>query len=238
MNILLLRGLIREKRYWGETISLLEKKGYNVLCIDLPGLGENADMEFPWTIRQAYLKMRHEFLQKKNDGPYTIVGISLGGMIALEWANQMPSDFERIIVINTSAMNLGLPWERLKPKAMKYCLQISKEDDIVKREILILKMTTNQGYKDPKIVAEWEEIARTSHYTLQTTLRQLAAASQFRAPKKLLIPCLVLASQNDHMVSVSCSEKLAKILKAEIRIHPTAGHDISVDDPEWLVAQI
>jgi pimeloyl-[acyl-carrier protein] methyl ester esterase len=238
MNLLLLRGLVREKRYWGKAVKLLEEKGYNVLCLDLPGLGEHADMEFPWTVRQAYLKIRHEFLEKKQAGPYSVMSISLGGMIALEWAHQMPSDFERIIVINTSASNVGMPWERLLPKAMKQCLQITKEKDIAKREKIILEMTTNQAYKDALVLAEWAAIAKTSHYTIQTAIRQLAAASQFRAPEKLLIPCLVLASQNDGMVSVDCSVRLAKRLQAEIRIHPTAGHDISVDDPEWVVAQI
>jgi pimeloyl-[acyl-carrier protein] methyl ester esterase len=71
-----------------------------------------------------------------------------------------------------------------------------------------------------------------------TAARQLAAASRYLAPEKLIIPTLILASENDKMVSVKCSCRLAKRLKAEIHIHPNAGHDIAVDDPEWLVKQI
>ncbi|MCB0348563.1 MAG: alpha/beta hydrolase [Bdellovibrionales bacterium] len=238
MNILLLRGLVREKRHWGNFPDMLREKGHQVLCIDLPGVGENADLEFPWNLKEAVKKIRHQFLNQKSAGPYELVAISLGGMIALEWANLFPADFTKLYLINTSAANLGTPWERMRPKAMQQCLQISTEKDVREREKIILQMTTNTFHKNPQLLDEWYKIAIDSPYTSQTVVRQLTAAIRFKAPKKINVPVILLASENDNMVNVNCSKRLAKRLQAEIRIHPTAGHDIAVDDPAWLTNQI
>ncbi len=238
MNILLLRGLVREKRHWGEFLNILTDAGHNVLCLDLPGVGENADLEFPWTIQKAVKKLRHQYIEKKQPGPYCLIAISLGGMLALDWCEKHPADFIKLVLINASASNIGAPWERMLPKAMKQCLQISTEKDVRKRERIILEMTTNTFDKMPNLLNEWEEIAKSSPYTTDTVIRQLTAATIYRAPKMIKTPTIVLASENDHMVSVNCSKRLAKRLKAEIRIHPSAGHDIAVDDPVWLSQQI
>jgi pimeloyl-[acyl-carrier protein] methyl ester esterase len=48
----------------------------------------------------------------------------------------------------------------------------------------------------------------------------------------------VLASPQDRMVSVNCSRAIAEKWQAPIVEHPTAGHDLSADDPKWLVSEI
>jgi predicted alpha/beta hydrolase family esterase len=74
---------------------------------------------------------------------------------------------------------------------------------------------------------------------MPNTLRQLAAAGAFRIGKfKPTLPILILASTKDRMVNVKCSRTIAKAWKAEIIEHPTAGHDLSADDPEWIVTKL
>jgi len=64
-------------------------------------------------------------------------------------------------------------------------------------------------------------------------LRQLAAAATFRIGSwKPELPVLLLASRQDRMVSVDCSRAIARAWGAAIVEHPTAGHDLSADDPD------
>jgi hypothetical protein len=49
----------------------------------------------------------------------------------------------------------------------------------------------------------------------------------------------VLASRADRLVDGSCSRALAyRVPGARLAEHDSAGHDLPLDDPEWVVAQI
>jgi pimeloyl-ACP methyl ester carboxylesterase len=51
-------------------------------------------------------------------------------------------------------------------------------------------------------------------------------------------PVLVLHSAGDRMVAPSCSKRIAAALRARLAVHPSAGHDLTLDDPAWCAAQI
>jgi predicted alpha/beta hydrolase family esterase len=48
----------------------------------------------------------------------------------------------------------------------------------------------------------------------------------------------VLASRDDKMVSPKCSEDIARYYNANLIEHPSAGHDLTLDDPSWVTEQI
>jgi len=49
---------------------------------------------------------------------------------------------------------------------------------------------------------------------------------------------LLLAGQLDELVNAKCSRALAQRWRCAIRLHPTAGHDLPLDDGEWVSRQI
>ena len=49
---------------------------------------------------------------------------------------------------------------------------------------------------------------------------------------------LVLASKNDRLVNYQCSLKTAKDWACELHIHQTAGHDLPLDDTNWIIKKI
>ena len=85
----------------------------------------------------------------------------------------------------------------------------------------------------------WEVIQKEQPVSLSNTIRQIAAGGLFRIgnfrPK---LPILVLASTSDRMVSVNCSKAIAQRWQAPILEHPTAGHDLTADDPNWVVERM
>ncbi len=52
--------------------------------------------------------------------------------------------------------------------------------------------------------------------------------------EKPKIPILVIGSKGDRMVSPSCIEKLHKHFGGDLIWHPTSGHGLPLDEPEWL----
>lgn len=236
MKALLLRGLMREKRHWGQFSETLEASDNieAVHTIDLPGIGEMADVSYPPTVGQACKILRKEFLKIKGHDDWVLAGNSLGGMISLEWAKKFPEDFRKIFVINTSCKNHAKVWQRLKPKAWKWLAQILKEKDPHKREQFVLKMVSNFAWKDPAIVEEWAAIARECPLDYPTALKQILSASLYKCPKKLPSNLVVIASKGDNMVSFKCSENLSRHHRLQLVLNDSAGHDIAIDDPDWL----
>ena len=49
---------------------------------------------------------------------------------------------------------------------------------------------------------------------------------------------LVLAGAKDPLCDPECPVKLSRRFSAPLAIHPEAGHDLSLDAPEWLAAQV
>jgi pimeloyl-ACP methyl ester carboxylesterase len=52
------------------------------------------------------------------------------------------------------------------------------------------------------------------------------------------VPLLLLASRGDALVDPRCSLAIAQRWACEIAMHPWAGHDLPLDDADWVVQQV
>ena len=120
---LLLRGWGRSQGHWLDFPELFAKsKNYNreVVCIDLPGMGSDNQGTSPATIveiRKALAKVAEQ--NDKLKQPFYILGISLGGMVALDWALNEPEKIKGLVVINSSIASESKFYERLKLNNLK-----------------------------------------------------------------------------------------------------------------------
>jgi pimeloyl-ACP methyl ester carboxylesterase len=163
------------------------------------------------------------------------MAVSLGAMVALDWCNRFPSDFERLVVINTSARNLGTRDERFSPRFIAPLAGLLLGSQIRHQEDLILKMTSNlEGAQRDAALERNIQIATAQPIPRRVAVHQLLAAARFKAPARLPIPTLVIRSLGDRLVNPECSARLARRLGAPMIEHPDAGHDLALDDPDWL----
>jgi len=89
------------------------------------------------------------------------------------------------------------------------------------------------------VLNDWEVYRRENPVRIGNALRQLLAAAQFSAPSiKPSVPMLVLFSHNDDLVDASCSRQIAKHWATAWAEHPTAGHDLPLDDGVWVASQV
>ncbi|MBN3851279.1 alpha/beta fold hydrolase, partial [Paraburkholderia sp. Ac-20342] len=158
---ILLRGLTRETRHWGhlpdalrehlsQTAShssgeaLRDAACPRLLLLDLPGNGEFADRRAPATVAGMVAFVRQAALQTGAPGPYSVLAMSLGGMVATDWAQRYPEDIERLVLINTSMRPFSRPHERLRPSAWPGLLGIAMHwSDAVEAERGIHRLTCN-----------------------------------------------------------------------------------------------
>ena len=49
---------------------------------------------------------------------------------------------------------------------------------------------------------------------------------------------LLLASRGDRLVHWKCSAALEQRWQWTLKLHPDAGHDLIIDDPDWIIHQL
>lgn len=235
---LLLRGLSRESAHWGEFPALLAREfaPSSVHTLDLPGTGIYHRDVSPKSIPEILDQTRERALEKRLlSRPLYLVGVSLGGMVALEWLFQKPDEVAGAILINISLANVSPFYHRLRWQTYLDLLRIVGQRDVVKKETAILKLISNQNSFE-EIAKEWTTIQTSRGVSSQNTINQLVAAARYRPqlikPKP---PVLLLSSRKDRLVSWRCSRRIARIMNVAIMEHPSAGHDLTLDDSRWVL---
>lgn len=238
----LLRGLTREARHWGDFADVFAARfaGDAVVAPDLPGNGRLSRQRSPATVAGLLAHARAQLIAQGHPPPYGLLAMSLGAMVALEWATAWPGEVRGAVLVNTSVGGLA-PWHcRLRPSSaarLAWLLVSGAPGDAW--EAAILQLTTNHPPAPQALLRRWQALRRECPVSRGNALRQLWSAARFRAAAAPpAAPLLLLASTRDRLVDVRCSRALAAHVVAPSVEHPTAGHDLPVDAPAWVAAQV
>lgn len=237
-NIILLRGLIRESGHWGRFKPMLEKADQNIHVItpDIPGVGPYFEQLSPTSIHSMVHALRRQWIRQKQEGASYLVAVSLGGMIAAEWIKTFPKDFEKAILINTSFRNISPINQRFLLKNIPKLFGTKILKGIEQGEKAILETVSNNKKQREKALPEWIEIQNKRPVSKKNGFRQIFAAAKYQpGDQKLEIPIKILACPQDRLVSFKCSQGIHDKWGYPMDTHPTAGHGLEVDDPEWLL---
>jgi pimeloyl-ACP methyl ester carboxylesterase len=238
---ILLRGLTREHGHWGHFPALLAQAvpHARVHAPDLPGTGQRHRARSPATVADIAAAVRAELRREALVPPYRLLGLSLGGMVAAHWAATWPDEIEGCVLVNTST-RLGSAWhQRLQPAQIPGLLASLFDANARRAEQRILAATSNRPEAHAEVLAAWLRIRRERPVSVGNALRQLAAAMRFRPVSETPpSPTLVIVSRADRLVDPACSQALARAWQVPLRAHPSAGHDLAMDDPDWLVTQL
>lgn len=232
---ILIRGLIRGQFHWHDFPQRMAQARPNdqVLCIDIPGNGERFSESTPWSIEQIAEDMETQIAALNLQQPPHLIAISMGAMIATELAVKMPNKIASLHLINTSFSNFNPPWQRMKLNAVAGL--IPNLFNVEKRERAILKWTSNQSNIEP-FVAPWADEARAHPLSFKNALAQLIGAARYKSPKQCPIEStFIYGAVQDRLVSHKCSLAIANAWQTPLVVHPTAGHDLPLDEPNWLI---
>lgn len=240
-NWILLRGLTRDSRHWGSFPQLLRARlrDANVVALDLPGNGVLNLQRSPHSVAAMTAFCRAELSRRGVLPPYHLLAMSLGAMVAVDWATMGAEEVRACVLINTSLRRFSPFHRRLRPGAFAALLRLVLTGTTDRQwEETILRLTSTRADSPAEVLEPWIAFRGEHPVARANALRQLLAAARFRggghAPAARV---LVLASANDALVDPGCSQTLAEAWKATIAVHPTAGHDLPLDDGPWVAQQ-
>lgn len=235
----LIRGLGREHAHWGDFPKVFKEAlpFAHLYHLDLPGAGDRFQDTCPLSISAIVEDLRNHFLKTyPHVRKVNLLAISLGGMVALDWKCRFPNEVQNVYVINTSLSSLSPFYRRLQWTSYPSFFKNLLASDLVNREKGILSLVSNNFSRHEELSKEWAEVAKLRPVSWKNFLRQLYAASQFHIDLKCLNSedIKVMVALGDRLVNPSCSESLANSLSCQIYKHPWGGHDLCVDDPQWI----
>lgn len=238
----LLRGLTRESRHWGDFPQHLGEKFANarVICLDLPGNGRLNGLPSLPSVEAMADYCHAELANLGVARPCRILAMSLGAMVTVAWAQRHPQDIQAAVLINTSLRPFNAFYRRLRPANYFRLLRLARfRSSGMEREAAILKMTTRQVDEPERVIRQWLTWRLENPVSGFNAFRQLVAAARYRAPRQSPIRrLLLLAGAGDALVDPVCSRQLATCWNARIEIHPLAGHDLPLDDGMWVLEQV
>lgn len=234
-----IRGLARHSGHWGPFIPVFKKffPEDEIELIDIRGNGHWAHSPSLTSISQNVRDLRDRSQTIRAEKKPYLLTISLGSMIGVEWAHRYPEELSGVVTINTSDRSHCYFWERMQPAnylSLISLLPYKKNSPLLEKRIIDL-ITEDFPGKD-----EWaESFSKMPQTSRINFVKQVFAASQYNFPdKKPKVDLLMLNSLGDKLVHPVCTERIAESWKLKVHTHPTAGHDIPLQDPTWVSEQI
>jgi pimeloyl-ACP methyl ester carboxylesterase len=237
---ILLRGLTREKRHWRCFPQQLaeELEGARVIPLELPGNGELNGLSSPSSIEAMASYCHTELVRLGVRPPYHLLAMSMGAMVATAWAVNQPEEVAACVLINTSFGGFSPVHHRFRPLAWKVLFRFLATRSFERREALLFNLTSRLLTPSVPVIEEWVAIRRSRPVRALNALRQLIAAARFRAPSAPSVPTLILSSARDSLADPRCSREIAYRWHCAMAIHPSAGHDLPLDDGGWVAKEV
>lgn len=241
--VVLLHGIACSCATWDEVISVLSPH-HTVIAPDLLGHGESAKPLGDYSLG-AYANLVRDLLAALDAGPGTLVGHSLGGGVALQFAYQYPERCERLVLVSSGGLGrevhpilraaalpgaeLVLPW-----------LSVAAARGIA----ALVNLVALIGWQESADLEEtWRSfVALGDRQARRAFLRTVRSVIDLRgqyvsAIDRLYLardlPMLILWGKRDPLIPVRHAYRTHALLPgSRLEVFPRAGHYPYLDDPE------
>ncbi len=228
--VLLLHGLGADANSWILQIPALSTAGFRPIAVDIPGFGQSPFDGNGWSIRRVAADMA-DLLEELQSGPAHIVGLSLGGTIAQQFAMDSPLLTRKLVLVSTFAVlrpdNLSGWYYFIQRFILVYTHGLPAQAKVVAQRI----------FPDPrdeqvrKILVE--TISRADPRVYRKAMASLGLFNSVNRLIEIKAPTLVVTGAEDTTVNPARQRLLVDgIPNARQVIVPNAGHAVPVDQRE------
>ncbi len=110
--VVFIHGWASSSRMWAPQLEALASR-HRCLALDLPGHGMSSKPPLRWYSLANFVSMTHGFVRGLDAQEVSLVGHSLGGTIALEFALRYPRQVRSLVLVNpviTGRLQFNLHW--------------------------------------------------------------------------------------------------------------------------------
>lgn len=226
--IVLIHGLGSSSRDWEMQVPFFSKH-YRVISFDLRGHGRSQKPRGPYSM-SLFAKDTAELIKSLGAVQAHVVGISLGGMIALQLAVDHPELVKSLAIVNAGpevvVRTMKDRWQVFFRFAIVRLLGMRKMGEVLSKRLFPKE---EQADIQKLFVERWAENDTRAYLD---TLRAIVGWSVVDRIQEINLPTLVVAADGDY-TPVSAKEAFVQVMpKAKLVVIPDSRHATPVDSPE------
>jgi 3-oxoadipate enol-lactonase len=228
--VLLLHGLGATHESWAFQVPALIKENYRVIIPDLRGFGQSTYGGRSHTIGDMAADVI-SLMDAAELASAHVVGISMGGAIALQVACDYPGHVQRLVLVNTFA--------HLRPQSMKRFLYFAYRFVLVHTMGLSTqaRLVTQRLLPNPdqEILRQalLDQILQSDPRAYRATMRALARFNLNDCLPRINSETLIVSGEQDLTVPLPAQRLLAEKIPNACQVIITgAGHAVTGEKPE------
>ncbi len=230
--LVMIRGFGRIALHWGAVLNQLERDFYLVL-LDNRGAGRSGPARLPFAIADLADDVTR-VLDAAGIARAHVLGMSLGGMVALRFAIDHGGRLDRLALVCTTAggrISVPPPIAPFAAMARAKLRPLAESVAVEAKVVLGAQFTA----ENPAIVEEWTRIAERYPIPLRTLVYQAIAGKLHDASRELDrigAPTLVISCEADGLIPPENSRVLARAIRgAELSWLAGDAHDLTTTHP-------
>lgn len=244
--LLLIHGMAGSSDTWRSVIPRLAKR-YRVIAPDLLGHGQSAKPRSDYSLGAFAVGLR-DLLDELAVSRVTVVGQSLGGGVAMQFAYQHREYCRRLILISSGGLGQDVGWtlRLLSAPGAEFLLPVIAPPPVVRVGNAVRGWLSSHSIQSPRGAEMWSAYASLSEsQTRQAFLRTLRSVVDYRgqavsALNRLYLtselPTLVIWGDDDRIIPVEHGRALAELRPAcRLEVLPGVGHFPHVEQPDAVI---
>lgn len=228
LPLVLIHGLGSSARDWERQVPAFCEQ-YRVLTFDLRGHGQSAKPPGPYSI-SLFAEDTARLIQGLGLGPAHVLGISLGGMIALQLAVSAPAQVKSLIVVNAGPeFIVRTARERLmvlQRQAIVRLLGMRRMGQVLSKRLL---PQPEHAELRRVFVERWAENDPRAYRASMLALVGWSVTEQLDAVR---CPTLVIAADHDYTPVAAKEAFVRRLPRGELAVIPDSRHATPVERPE------
>ena len=228
--MLLLHGLGADGASWSLQLPALSQAGFRPLAPDVPGFGDSPYGGSGWSIRRAAAEMA-VFLEELGTGPAHVVGLSMGGVIAQQFALDHPQLIRKLVLVSTFAILRPQDFSGwayfIRRGAAILTRGMQAQAQVVARRVF--PNSQDQALREMFL----KTVACADPRAYRKAMLALGLFDSRKRLKEIQVPTLVVTGANDSTVRPAYQTSLVEGIRGARQVMiQAAGHAVSVDQAE------
>lgn len=216
-------------------------KYFKVIVIDLPGFGKSEKPDLDYNI-DFYVNILFEFCKEINLEKINVAGLSLGGMIAIEFAYRYPQSVNNLLVLSSSGLK---PIAKMLNNIIFYLVFSFVMKYIIFSNKWLTKKFQIGSYFNPKKINpivfrkffEYIKYPESKKAWLSALKNVFNVSEEFvNHVREIRVNTIIIWGKNDKTIPLIIGDKFSKLItNSKMFVIDECGHPITVEQPSKVI---
>jgi pimeloyl-ACP methyl ester carboxylesterase len=237
MPVVLIHGFCESRELWRDFVGPLSQH-FRIIALDLPGFGANAPLTTPVTIGDLAEAVYHFLITIGVEHP-VMIGHSLGGYVALAFAEKFPQRLRGLGLFHSTAQNDSFEKKQARNKTIEFIERYGLEEFV---DQFFTPLFFDGRRKDLKDEIKFlTDIGKaTSKETVMEVIKAMRdRKDRSRVLEKLTCPVLMIAGKNDTAIPFTNSMlQFGLPYESMIQVLSNTGHMGMLERPKETLLMV